>query len=123
MRLHRLLAVLVIALSFNVAASKDARAAFGCHDFLSAHDNDEKSLQKGYMIYARGFYEGFLLGRKHEHGFKKKILDPSMIDMETTEIYYNILEYCRKEPSSSFRAKLYHFWLEKDFMVEELIQG
>ena len=124
MRLHRFLAVLVIALSFNVAAPRDARASFECHDLLSAHDNDNKTLQKAYMIYARGYYEGFFHGGKNERIAQlkknnsltsKRILPPSMLGMKSTEIYYNLLRYCRNDPSSAIKSKLYRFWLDNDF--------
>ena len=76
------------------------------------------------MIYARGYYEGFFHGGKNERVAQikknnnltnKRILPPSMLGMKSTEIYYNLLRYCRNDPSSSIKSKLYRFWLDNDF--------
>ena len=65
MRLHRLLAVLVIALFFNVAASKDAHAAFKCRELLEAHANNNIIYINSFQIFARAFYIGLEYGMNH----------------------------------------------------------
>ena len=121
MRLHRFLAVLVIALSFNVAASKDARAFFKCYEFLSAHDRNDELTTGIYQMVIRGWVRGLGSGvgywwLKQEQADNKSlgIQTSSLYEMENEELYYTVVRDCKNEPSRDIDAILLRLNLRTD---------